>query len=950
MAVDDRITLFWDEPPKDFVSESDVELRLVEPLLRALGFQDDNISSKHPVVFHEGRVGRRPEADYVCFAIPWRNQPESILRDTSLLVVEAKAPGETLPPGKSQGESYAWNLRAPVLVLTNGENFEIWQLQSSQESVCCLKIRVADIVAERGRIEQLLNKESLISYCKGLNFKTLIEASADFGAYETAELNRLSTNCCSIERSLRKLGDDSLQECVEENRLLDEFPQGAVIVGQSGYGKTTLSVRQLQSAIAARMKGERNKIPFDVPLPDLVHISVNLIDYLHSRLVAHCPGISLPVFRQFLRETGVTLFCDSFDRVAAQSRSQLEADLCTFARDYSKAQVFILSMEGARPNIRLPILELEALTDQQMHAMEGVILDQSENRYSVIHLMPETLRMLCKNPLLLSLALKFWKKNDVLPNNIPDLFSSWLSTMLRTSQTGIVLALEHERALTIIAQATVSTLISTSNALKLLSEGGVRGEILNDLVNCDAIHFTGSVLGVRHEAMADYLRAKEIASNASLKEETLVTLPIAEGSFFPVFLMALLPSNKLQSLWWRKLSSTSITLYGEALRYRRDVSSELKALNPEERSYRYLNDLLDGIEMPTREVFPALKSAIAQHLIHDEEAELAVTGLLGDAPPELLYLLHPKDWSGGTRVTAGDPKFPGTRCYVNLQLCELRLDSGRLLGTQLLRDAVLKIVELQGCKGGPALAAERLIGRVRYLIKTVGLPIALDASLKDAAVVLQPLRDRWVKLHAWNSEDSFSIRSLLDDIELLRAASIEALDPWWLRLGWDQNATSQSDEVIAQLLDEHYRRVQLVYAEIIDTTFPKMVSQFPVYTALPLRWEITITGRAAPSQGSTVHYDVMPVADWKQAGANVKFSARAPDFADWQVFRDALERVGRSTSIFYGQHGYKPLFDFDGRQWTGHFDGGTPVIHEVCQLLKDELTKIFSAIPSRDGL
>jgi len=92
------MTDFWDKLPiKDVTSEADVELRLVEPMLRALGYEDDDIAAKYPVEFREGRVGRRPETDYVCFAGPLKN------RDTSLLVVEAKKPGEALAPGKAQG-------------------------------------------------------------------------------------------------------------------------------------------------------------------------------------------------------------------------------------------------------------------------------------------------------------------------------------------------------------------------------------------------------------------------------------------------------------------------------------------------------------------------------------------------------------------------------------------------------------------------------------------------------------------------------------------------------------------------------------------------------------------------------------------------------------------------------------------------------------------------------
>ncbi|WP_128089604.1 type I restriction enzyme HsdR N-terminal domain-containing protein [Bradyrhizobium viridifuturi] len=103
-----KMTEFWSNIPTNFTNEADVELRLVVPLLRALGYEPDDVASKHPVEFREGRVGRKPEADFVCFNGPLHT------RDTSLIVVEAKAPGEALPNGKLQGESYAANLRAPL--------------------------------------------------------------------------------------------------------------------------------------------------------------------------------------------------------------------------------------------------------------------------------------------------------------------------------------------------------------------------------------------------------------------------------------------------------------------------------------------------------------------------------------------------------------------------------------------------------------------------------------------------------------------------------------------------------------------------------------------------------------------------------------------------------------------------------------------------------------------
>jgi hypothetical protein len=227
---------FWNNiPTAGLTGEGNVELRLVIPLLHALGYGDDDIESKYPVVFQQGRLGRKPEADFVCFYGLLHN------RDTSLLVVEAKKPGEALPNGKEQGESYVANLRAPLLLLTNGETFEIWQWQASQESKCVLNIPVPSLAAERGTIERLLTKAAVYDYCHSFHVKTILEASADYGRYETAELKRTSGYAASIDRTVRRAGGDQDETRLETSRLLIECPSGAVIVAPSGYGKTTLS-------------------------------------------------------------------------------------------------------------------------------------------------------------------------------------------------------------------------------------------------------------------------------------------------------------------------------------------------------------------------------------------------------------------------------------------------------------------------------------------------------------------------------------------------------------------------------------------------------------------------------------------------------------------------------------------------------------------------------------
>src|SRR4029077_16415130 len=132
---------------------------------------------------------------------------------------------------------------------------------------------------------------------------------------------------------------------------------------------------------------------------------------------------------------------------------------------------------------------------------------------------------------------------------------------------------------------------------------------------------------------------------------------------------------------------------------------------------------------------------------------------------------------------------------------------------------------------------------------------------------------------------SFSIQSLLDDIRALRAAEVEALDPWWLHQGWDEFAPLQNDTVIARVLNEHYRRVQIAYAEVVRATFPRLAGQMGFYSALPLRWEVTVVRRELPRHGATVYYKILPVATWDHGGANVRFSARGGGSVDLDEFQ-----------------------------------------------------------------
>ena len=161
----------------------------------------------------------------------------------------------------------------------------------------------------------------------------------------------------------------------------------------------------------------------------------------------------------------------------------------------------------------------------------------------------------------------------------------------------------------------------------------------------------------------------------------------------------------------------------------------------------------------------------------------------------------------------------------------------------------------------------------------------LDAPLDLVEAVLRPQHDRWIISNAFRGGELFSIESLLEDIEMLRAALVEALDPWWWGLGWDEIASSQSETIITNVLNEHYRRVQIAYTEVVDGSFPRLATEMNSAVRYHFGGDLTVVRREPPFIGATIFFKILPVASREEAGAEVRFSDRGPGLRDLDDFK-----------------------------------------------------------------
>ena len=386
---------------RPLVNEADVEVRFIGPLLRHLGYTDNDIHPKYKVIFQEGRRGRPHEADFAVFAGSIHS------KDTSLLVVEAKGPEEKLENGKEQGESYAANLRVPFMLLTNGQVYELWQVQISSESHLVLSGSVSSIKGKLGELELFISKPAAIQYAISLRQKPVGGSEIDLTPYYQAELKRTDGQF-SIARQLYPFGGNGSDE-IPSSKILEKLPSGAVILGPSGYGKSILSVSLLRQVIEKCLSAESCLPALHIELPDVAAASKTIVQYTTDRLSAYCPQITESGLKHLLRCEGGILICDGFDRLIQAERENFLAQFKTLRRDHPKLQLFVFSRISMRPEIGLPIFELKEYSDEEQQEY-AKLLPGSQGDHASFHisLIPNALDSLFKIPLLFQLGFQHW--------------------------------------------------------------------------------------------------------------------------------------------------------------------------------------------------------------------------------------------------------------------------------------------------------------------------------------------------------------------------------------------------------------------------------------------------------------------------------------------------------------------------------------------------------------
>lgn len=846
-----------------FDNEAAVEHLLVMPLLEALGFVRTDIAQKVPVTFISGTKRGRPfEADFVTYSGALHD------RDTSLMVVEVKALNKPLEDAREQGESYAFQLRAPVLLVTNGKLLQVWQLQVSQESTLVLEIAVTALMARRAELERAISKQALLHHAESLAFKKLTPTT-NFSAYERAELAR--TQGPAIPRRLKA----ERGEVVNSTALLESCSAGALIIGPSGYGKTVLSQQLLTAAIKNRWTTPNAPVVADIPLIDFAQSEYSVMEFFCHRVTAQQPEVTLASVEKAARDHGVVVVCDGLEYVSHDQLPSVESRLRLFKRDFPSGQLFVFSRATVPVSLSLMRLTLEPLNGEERHMLALAVTGKE----FFLWRMPKLLQDLGEVPLLLRRIIEFHVERNTFPSRLEDLFEHWLS-QLRNGLAGTPAAKARlDSALLSIARELAYRRMSAGDALAVVVAAGFGSDSFDDLVHSGAVVLTESSISIVHDSLGDYLRARALTGLPyEAFRDSLTQMSIQDDSMLPVLLVVMTQDRAYRQLVWKRLETLSLHRYIDTIRFGQ-ASDQQFSIQHQETVPFFLADMIEGIEAMLRGFIPDISSSIRAILAHTLIPVDAIT-LRGDidltGQPEFVYTIAPSV-SGISGVEHGFPSNEHWWSSTNLKLAEVGQDGGRYMAACAVRDALTEVILRRTFRGGAVLANERALGRLRKLNREYGWPLAPDDSLPAILDRLLPHADKFVSQSPWRSDSDFTIQSVIDDLNTLVRAGHKTLDWWWLPFGSNEQEIFTDPTQAKAYLRAHYSRVTALYAEIVRASFGRVATAFPFFNAMPFRWEILIKSQPSAMSSHHIRWQWMPVANESEAEPLCFFENETPE-------------------------------------------------------------------------
>jgi hypothetical protein len=212
-----------------YKNEIEVEVKFIYPLLRYLGYLNNEIEIRTPVTIQVGREHHTVEADWMV-----RKHVHGIAGAKPVLVVEAKAPSQSLDSSvQAQARSYAFGLNVDTYMIVNGINLCLFRRGVTHDALV-LECSIRDIAKQWPQIEQLIGAQALTSSVAiPLSERLALPKVSD----AVSQDNLTMVRCFPVQERVRVYG------YVE--RQISEGKQGVIVF--PAQANITNIVRELQN-------------------------------------------------------------------------------------------------------------------------------------------------------------------------------------------------------------------------------------------------------------------------------------------------------------------------------------------------------------------------------------------------------------------------------------------------------------------------------------------------------------------------------------------------------------------------------------------------------------------------------------------------------------------------------------------------------------------------------
>lgn len=907
-------------------NEATVELLVVLPLLKILGYSSEDIAPKYPVIFQEGRRGRRHEADFAVFNGQGRSKADA------LLVVEAKKTDEDLTDASHQAESYAASLGAPFFLCTNGDAIEVWQTQPAGSCNQVVGGKVADILSIQSKLEALLRKEAVVEYKLKIQRPSLAGKGPDLAAYLAQQLEVFKDH--GTERRL-KFGQSTM---VMSGELLSRYVRGCVVEGPSGFGKTTLATSLMNASLLAYAQTQR--IPIHIWLPDAFLPGTNFRDFLVERIRPHCLAMVKSVLVEAFRANGGWLILDGMERLSGKNVEALSTEVRLLQQDFPRLGVVLFGRCQRLVDSALPVLTLCELNEEEQRKVAMLTFENEGWCSSFFHAMPSPLRQLARVPLLLVRFAEGYVKSGHIPVHAEELFSHWLARLLSKSgnlpSTQIV---AFRKAMDVIAWKTRMGPIRSEDAVHALEAEGIVASTFDDLISLGAITGSQDAVELIHEALADYFRVRRTLNSRTLLTAELEKLDKTSDGFFPILLAALAPDKDVASLIWQAVRRCSLDVLLQCARFNAAMGPDRKTTSLEAVSEEVAQEFAWSLNC-FLDFFPELRNSAIEFLsgLKGEEG-FCLIGALDGATSSLSWQIQPIE-SGYEYKTQGASRNFRILHGSSIDIHKSR-DRGMLLGAEHTLKSLLELTQRRRLQGGPIYVEERLLSRLQRIeLAGGGIPIC-GYRLDDIFRWLEIHREKVVR-GSFNSD--FSIGEVLADVEFLKSMGHSSVSAWW----WDyldpETKEPRNDAAVISYFKEKYRRIVLGYREVCEKSLSAHLQNLGMYQALPMRWWVVVkraTEGVPFRQPFCTEATWTPVQTWDEIECHVEIVEEI-DFnrSDDELIPE-LVRLGR----YAGRHLLTSAGDFavQFEQSKGYKApaGDSVVLAEISDWIKKDIESLF---------